>query len=414
MTDDITSMGYAIRWALPEDAEGIVRVVDQTYSYDVEKDADGFSGWTRHVGTILPLYRVLCDHDRVIAICKTGARRLQLGSARITSAEVSELSVLPEFQGRGLGTLLMRDLLDIVAHREIGLLRLNSRRLDLLPFYSTFGFFRFESRTVHLEVARDAGTANLASVRPFKTADAVACAALHNDFNADFAGSLLWDPSQGTWEHPYRLVYETQLGIQGYLYAVDSFGSVGFIRDQPESFDALLQAALRQAAAEGVKTLSLKLPQDPQVLERLESMDVQVEFAHTMPEENVNLLNVHDLATLLSQMAPELERRLAASAWGDWTGTIRVTVGPDSSVNLAIRHGRIAICATECPDCEYVTTMDQFMRMVLGQQTPDRPVDCLASLFPPLVATAGSEIWGADNLDLTQYSLSTPQEQSLP
>lgn len=81
----------------------------------------------------------------------------QVGFARVvtdraTFAYLCDVYILEEFQGRGLGTRLMRE---VMAHPELqGLRRFSLVTRDAHPLYEPFGFRRVADPDRHMEIAR--------------------------------------------------------------------------------------------------------------------------------------------------------------------------------------------------------------------------------------------------------------------
>jgi GNAT superfamily N-acetyltransferase len=405
-----------IRWATPEDAPSIADIIDQTYQWGVRDNPEKWNGWIEYIGTLLLHFRVLFFCNQPIGVCKTGGRFLQYGQAVLSSAEVSEISILPIYQRRGFGLALMTDFIALMNDNDIALSRLSARNIERLPFYNRCGFFRFPSRHVNIKVdeIRGHGNSTKGVVRPFETgSDLSACAQLYNSFSRQYSCSLVWDQSQGGWNHPYRLVYEDEQGVCGYLYADSAFGAISYDQIRPKILEDLIRELLRIAKRDGLEDIILRLPQAPEIVQQLEDIGVEAQFCESYPDIDINMLYIPSLQRFIRQALPELENCIRKANQNGRCNVLRIETNTEH-VDLEIDHSGIQIIEAKRPSIKLKVGIDHLLQLFLGSASigdfiEDKLIGgdrvLLESLFPKRIATAGNEIWGGDNLNLTQYPI---------
>jgi hypothetical protein len=106
---------------------------------------------------------------------------------------------------------------------------------------------------------------------------------------------------------------------------------------------ALIAALAAQAQARGMRKLTLRLAPAHIVAQAALHLGGSARIAAT-PEVtgHTALAGVVDLPAMLETLAPEFERRLAASRYASWSGNLRVEIETER-ITLAFESGRVAV-----------------------------------------------------------------------
>ena len=81
-------------------------------------------------------YHIACyDGDKLVGYVDTI-------SNGVTDAYIQDLMVNPAYQGQGIGTELMNQIIKILKEKKIFMISVIYGNTDLAPFYNKFGFFQ--------------------------------------------------------------------------------------------------------------------------------------------------------------------------------------------------------------------------------------------------------------------------------
>jgi len=412
-----------IRAAKAEEAEAVGEVIGGAFG---ESHREATVEGCRHAPGE---WRVLEHDGRVVSACRVQVHRLRVGCCEISKGDVGHVGTLPEVQGRGFASELMRDTVGYLKEAGCQIGRLGG----LIAFYSRFGWVPFPRRyyEFRLELAH-AGVRTLqpdqyllppegfrGRIVPF---DPVrhheGHVRLHEAFNRNRTGGLVvafGEPPKAGEAKPdgtgLRLACEMEGRLVGYLFgfqrparhtsfeAEAEIGEVAYEWEHPEALGALVMQALRVACRKGATRVTGRLPFDVRVEDALRDSGVpffQVEI-QTAPASN--MIRIVDLPGLLQRIAPELEARLARSAAAGWSGEIGFC-GEEQTAVLEVRAGRAA--AWDWTPGKLRVDADQatMLKLVLGLRSfgecveladPKAQQVCEA-LFPRQATACG--VWG--------------------
>lgn len=372
-------------------------------------------------------WRVLEHAGRVVSACRIQSIGLQVGRSVIHKGDVGHVGTLPEVQGRGFASALMRDSVAYLKQAGCQIGRLGG----LIPFYSRFGWAPFPRRyyEFRLEPTR-AGVRTLepdeylqpapgfrGRIVPFDPVrNHDARARLHDAFNRHRTGApvVSFGSPPATAlpdETGLRLVCELEGRVVAYLFgfqrparhtsfeAEAEIGEIAFEWQHSEALGALVMQMLRTVYQRGATRVTGRLPFDVRVENALRDSGIgffQVEI-QTAPAGN--MIRLVDLLGLLQRITPELEARLARSASPNWRGEIAFSVDEQTAV-LELKDGTVA--AWDWTPGEHHITLDQaaMLKLVLGlrsfgecAQLPDPHAHALCeALFPRQATACGA--WG--------------------
>ena len=128
---------YSSRFGTAADGEAIFAVMEKAFK--VEKDSARWHGWYRMATNDFRRFRVLEMDGKIIGVAHIAQMRFWVGSCEITHGDVGEVSVLPEFQGKGYGSKLLTHMLNKDDRHAIPVY-LETNKESNVRFYERFGF----------------------------------------------------------------------------------------------------------------------------------------------------------------------------------------------------------------------------------------------------------------------------------
>ena len=374
-----------LRSGVADDAEAIFEVMEKAFR--VEKNSDRWHSWYNLAVRDAQRFRVLEVDGRIAGVALITHERLCVGSCEIIKGDVGEVSVLPEFQGKGYGSALMRDVVQWMRDNDYDISRLGGYSI----FYRRFGYVPFPRRLVEFPIEPANAGANIISVeerfrppeglpgkvRPYDASrDAVRRDELYQMFNKGRSGSIVRDfnpnaklPKKPSAPNPLRIVYETDGIVEGYLSAGDdgrSIGEVTFNPSCPDAFVGLMKQILHVAAERGTNSVSSCLPFEPAVLSILTGANIAFKLIERQGGHASNMIQIVNLASLLNKITPELESRLRSTSVADWRGEIEIGF---ESQRVGLRVGNGNITASVCVGDEAFhmqTDQGTLMKLLFG------------------------------------------------
>ncbi len=227
---------FNIQCGTPKDSEGIFEVMAKAFR--VEEGSSKWHSWKSLAINDAARFRVLELDGKIISVAHIARHRLSVGSCEIAKGDVGEVSTLPEFQGKGYGSALMRNIVNWMRENDYDMSRLGGYSV----FYRRFGYVPFPRRFVEFQIESVKAGANTISVeemfkppeetgevRPYDASrDEIRKAELYQLFNKGRSGSIVVDfnpnaklPTTPSSPDPLRIVYEVDGVVEGYLFATD-------------------------------------------------------------------------------------------------------------------------------------------------------------------------------------------------
>ena len=373
------------RGGVADDAETIFEVMEK--SFLVEKNSNRWHSWYNLAVRNAQRFRVLEHVGRVIGVALITNERLCIGSCEILKGDVGEVSILPEFQGKGYGSALMRDVVQWMRDKNYDISRLGGYSI----FYRRFGYVPFPRRLVEFPIEPANAGANIISVeerfrppeglpgkiRPYDASrDAVRRDELYQMFNRGRSGSIVRDfnpnaklPKKNSVPNPLRIVYETNDIVEGYLSAGNdgrSISEVTFNPSYPDAFVGLMKQILHFAAERGINSVSSRLPFEPNILSILTGANITFNLIERQGGHASNMIQIVNLASILNKITPELESRLRPTSVANWCGEIEI--GFESQrVGLRVSNGNITASVCVGDEAFYVQTdQGSLMKILFG------------------------------------------------
>ena len=402
----------AFRNAEPSDADGIMRV-----QRALSDHSPGGSAWERLKASIQAVagqWRIGLADGKVVTSVHAEPCAVWFGRCRIPWADVGGVSVMPELQGRGLGTQAMQDVVRWMPTAGYVVSRLGG----LVRFYSRFGYRTFPRQYVEFPVPRtvSAGTARLpfpevirrafesgGTVRPMdRTGDGAGAWDVLEAFSRHRTGCRSWDrPADNALPQRAAVVFEEDGRVRGLAsyhdYGGDHSSFEGHITAYLLAYesgcvaalDALVKHLLRLAYDQQARRVTALLPFDAALVGDLDQIAVEYNLCRTIGPIAGNMIRILSLRFLLESIADELARRVQGVRW---RGRIGLEVGEDQ-ITLAIGDGTVA--ADDDPAADVTLSLDQaeMLRMVLGIMPPVWPrklapghpaCAAMSAMFPPV------------------------------
>ncbi|MFQ6041112.1 MAG: GNAT family N-acetyltransferase [Candidatus Poribacteria bacterium] len=404
-----------IRCGTQKDAEGIFEVMSK--AFHIEENSSRWHSWKRLATNDATRFRVLEIDGKIISVAHIARHRLAVGSCEIAKGDVGEVSTLPEFQDKGYGSALMRDVVGWMRENDYDISRLGGYSV----FYRRFGYVPFPRRFVEFTIEPVKAGANTISVeemfkppegpgmvRPYDASrDAIRKDELYQLFNKGRSGSIVINlnpnaklPTTPSNPDPLRIVYEVDGIVEGYLFATNygrditpfeahiTVGDIAFNPACPDALAALFRQILHFAAQNDIKRVTSRLPFDPAVLSLLTEAHITFKLEELQGAYATNMIQIINLKSLFGKIIPELEFRLRQSAVTDWRGEIEI--GFDTHrVGLNISDGEVRIA----PVAEGVPTMltgqATLMKLIFGiisfDEAPVKVQNCVRPSIPELL-----------------------------
>jgi GNAT superfamily N-acetyltransferase len=402
-------------------------------------------------------FRVLERDGRIVSVAGVWPIEIQVGKCSFVKGDVGHVATHPDCQGQGYGSALMRDV--VGACGQAGALRERgcqvSRLGGLLKFYARFGWVPFPRRYVDFPLRNTHAGATVltpdeflglppdfpGTVRPYDPDyDHEAYARLWQQFNHHRTGAEVrrFSPPPNTLIprpagprnlasgprsdlDPLRCVCEIGGEVKAYAFATEypqqvtefeakvTIGDLAYDLAEPRALEGVLRHLLVEACRRGSARASARMPFDERIFAAMTEAGIGYQTFEIRSAPAGNMIQIVDLRALLERIAPELEDRLAASPWRDWSGGFALQCR-DERVGLTIESGKIGtdtISASVagngvCPPFPAIT-LDQYQAfsLILGltslsQLLPMAPRDeaqqVLSALFPPQPTASG--VWG--------------------
>lgn len=423
-------MSYDFRMGNADDSQDLFELMVDAYNMDGKPDrVETAHGWTfAH-----PEHYLIMEEDgNLIGAMHIGDTWIQVGKCAVLKGDVGHVAVPSAMQGRGLGSELMRYAGSWMREHGYHLGRLGG----MIHFYTRFGYEPFPRRFVVFELYDFTGGAGLITpaeaypepepdagvLRPFDEArDWQAIANLRHAFDAERSGASRVSGQASPPANPappdpeaLRYVYELDGQPVGFAFAQENEhearpGQAGFSLElccDPAHLEAaglLLRQLLSRIADRAPLRISSRLPFDENLAEALEAAGVGFELIERRSAVAGNQILVVNLRGILTEIAPELEDRLAASLVADWSGVIEFAL-PAESAWLRIEDGRVEVADERPADLTLKLTGAQFVKALFGirgagELPPVVAMDLAAreralldSLFPR--TATGSGPWG--------------------
>lgn len=425
-------MNCEFRPGTPDDSAAIFEVVCDAFnrSPDEPRCAN-----TRRMCEGQPhQYMVLQDDGgRIVAALHVGDTWIQVGRCAVLKGDVGHVSVRSALQGRGLGTLLMRETVRWMTQRGCHLSRLGG----LVQFYNRFGYERFPRRFVEFRLDRVQCVSGFipaaeafreptglhGALRPYDEArDWRARAELAFAFNEGRSGAArvsrdVSPPASPAPPDPEALHFVHELGgqVMGYLFAAESplearegevcfsIGDFAYRPDCPEAAGALLLKLFAHIAHRAPLRVISRLPCDEDLINALQEAGVAFECIELYQGAGANMIKVLNLKATLEAVLPELVERLGRSVGAGWRGAIAFAL-PDQRAVLDLRGPQPAVHDDGPCALEIGMTQAEFVKALFGI-SGIRELACfrraewggeeaavLDALFPRCAAGAGP--WG--------------------
>ena len=397
------------------DVEEVLRVMAQAFgrapgSEKYERDKERITRET-------DAHWVLVREGEIVGAAHVRREEIQVGQAVVAKADVGEVCIAPSCQGEGLGTALMKMVVEQLRADGYPLSRLGGYR----RFYERFGWVPFPRGYIDFALqgltSRGGFTDPVSYLdRPEEDAriraydgcrDAAACEALYAAFNAGRTGA---EPVQsfGAKAPGIRGGWYMRLdgAVRAYVFASQNappytrFSSAVSISDgacdpgDTRPLGATLRYVLRQAAIAGAESVRARLPLDPSLYDLYRDSSCGFVPSLWQSSEGGNMLQVLSLRGLLEAIAPELTERLRMAKQA--TGEVSLRVRGET-VGLAWDGERLTVGEGKGDWVEI--GQDGMMKMVLGLVPVEQvvvgereDVAMLRAAFP--VQGTATGVWG--------------------
>ncbi|OGV74689.1 MAG: hypothetical protein A3K19_25445 [Lentisphaerae bacterium RIFOXYB12_FULL_65_16] len=368
----------------------------------------------------------VADGGRIIGAVHVRRDQVPVGKALVVKGDVGAVSTLPEYQGKGHGTRLMQDTVAWMRDNDYDLSRLGGYG----TFYSRFGYLRFPRRYYEIRLG-DTATIGAATIeegripidaeavthmRPYNPAtDGMALTALRRSFNAGLNGFVppapdsIFRPAADAW----HAVYEENGTIRAYVLGqqlpkeVSEFearvvlSECGCAPGAEEPLARVLEFVCNQAWAKQFTRITARFPFIPALSGVLARTRIRFSMVETYGGLASNMLQIVNLRSLMTRLAPELEARLADSGLTPPVCTFDLAIAKER-VRLTVADAKIAVGPSEGTADAVVIDEFVLLQLVLGMLSftevedrvpaPPAVARLLRVLFPRTAVVSG--VWG--------------------
>jgi len=333
--------------------------------------------------------RVCIVDGKIVSHIRVSERKIHLGQAVVKLGGVGMVGTLPEYRRRGYASAVMQN---TIAYMEEQGYDLSLLFTSIQPFYMQFGWVSFPQTTFILELHdKKEFEPSLWASRRFDTErDLEHIIQIYDEYNKQRIGTVV--RSEQHWRDGYSrqtgilpsLVVEKD-GIIG-AYANLGFGTnypdsnvadpflatyypnvreVGYRNEYPDSLIALCHAILQTAYERDAANISGRLPRHHPLTELLsEESDSSLSFSI----EEKSMYRVISLYSLLQNMIPEFEARLATSDMAEKSGSFYFTVA-NQICTLNVNRGKIVVSNDDRGQTEVPLDARHFIKLLLRDVT---------------------------------------------
>ena len=375
------------RDAIQQDLEGILDVIMGAFpnSYpESERDKK-----KEQIGKSIDDWKVMDENGRIIAALYVRKDKMRIGRSTITKGDVGDVSVLPEYQGKGIGSELMKETLAWM--KQSGQYDL-SRLGGYYQFYARFGYLKFCRRHMVIHVGKTEKIGNsktyegkfaisakhLMAIKVYDPASHFASLKnLIEKYQDLYNGSLVLDHFDEFPAGPLTFVYEDEGKVDGIMQAIEhvngitdveakmSIYKLEYERDKPWVLDALIKYAYNYALEKGYGRITSVVNFEPRLIENLCSTGVHFKLVEYYSGQASNMLQIVNMPTLFKNLAKEFEYRISRSAAAQWKGIIEIASAKDC-IQLKVESGKIEVVSGEKPDIAICLKEFYLLNLVLG------------------------------------------------
>jgi putative acetyltransferase len=415
----VAQMGAALsfRDAKPADRAHVLAIVSAAFGFPPESER-----W-HHIEQMLTLpghYWRLAELQGlpVAALC-VAVSRLRVGEGYLVKADVGEVAVRPEYQGKGIGTALMKDTIRWMRGQGFDFSRLGG----LVRFYSRFGYEPFVRRYVEFylrpSIGAGASTARPSyllqsrepQVFPLDPKEWTRCQEMSKKSISWRVGALL----EARAEQPFGqcLVYREGGAPLAWAQLVEhpldrtefesrlTIAAAAWEPGREDAMAALVAHVLRLAHDRGHERVCARLPFDPALFAALTAAGLPYKAVELHEATAATMVQVLNLASCFEHLLPELERR-----WHLTGLPVRMNIGLEvagQQVLLQLAPGAVGLAEDGAADVGLSLTQSELLALALGlhsssyvlhqrlQRCP-QVAAALAVLFPEQLSVSG--VWG--------------------
>lgn len=352
------------RNAQTKDIDGLLKVSLAAFNKVYKK---GSKEWNKERAAIaydLKQWRIMLNNEKIVAAVHVKKDWLKIGKSKILKGDVGGVCVLPEMQGKGLGTLILKDTVEWMKKQRYDISRLGG----LCKYYSRFGYKRFPRRYYEFNVgtlARAGASRILESeislendllkkIRPFvPQKDYAQAIKLSQKFDSFYSGSRILSreekkASTMKKKNPLDIVFVENGKILGRMQASESDAEIsdfeaririylnGYDIKRPYVIQSMMAYMNNYAFKKGIKRMTARMPFDACIINALSELPFRFKTIETYGGVSGNMLQIVNFKSLINRLIPELEKRLSISADLQFA----LGVGKES-VALKISNGKI-------------------------------------------------------------------------
>lgn len=302
---------------------------------------------------------------------------MRIGTAVVRMAGIGGVYTQREHRMKGHMRALVEDSLRYMIDEGYDV----SMLFGIENFYTKFGYAPSLASSICKVKTRDAevagAQAKACTTRPIEEQDMLTVLALYNAENAARTGSIVRAPEhftkfhKGTWygAPPEATVFEDANGAL-LAYAVwDANAKAVKVAEvaawDDGMFPTLLATFAEQAVAKRCEAIELYIPSDHPFGEFVQRYGAKWKI--TYPRYGSGMMRILNQQALFEKIAPEMERRLAASPLSGYTGTLALSTDLGTT-SLAFGGGKLTVGAVDAA-MRLELSQDRLVQLVMGYRS---------------------------------------------
>ena len=290
--------------------------------------------------------RIAEENGKIVSMMMLTRRQLRFGTAFVSGANVGPVATHPDRQGKGYCSAVMRNAVQYMKSQGLDMTIL----WGISWLYLHYGYSPAMLKTELVIKPTDDGPGKkeLYEFRPFTEYDLEEMTRIYHSNTAtrtcaEIRSPRMWDWKPGGSDVKLEVLTDSKGQVIGYRALGRDWGGqpcaheVGVLNDK--SCEVMFVSLLETAKEKGLKEFRCVVHPDHPFSRFAFWRDGEIRI---LSGGGAGMARVLNLASLLTNMTKELERRLRHSEFHEFTGTLNIA-SEEESAFLEISHGKVSV-----------------------------------------------------------------------